>query len=275
MNPNTVALTTFTGSVVVTSPIPLAVSADQFEGNAPFEFIYPSQLSTNLLIPFLPADTGSVDVNVFNPGPNQAEVKLVLVQSDGTHTETRTATVDPLHTSTISVAASANVSYAYVTTANILRPVSPVAASAVIRSFNAGTAGAPGAVQRSDFAVVPAIPNRGFTKTTQIPFFAQGPDYFTLVQIDNLSSTQQTISVAARQADGSSLSSLCSSGSTRESLKRKTQETTMRRCFVFSVSIVPYFPCGRVTNRPPSVTIESDSSPLYRTVRGIQPTSAC
>src|SRR5215475_2728105 len=44
VNPNTVALTSFTGSVVVTSPVPLAVSADQFEGNTPFEFFYPSEL---------------------------------------------------------------------------------------------------------------------------------------------------------------------------------------------------------------------------------------
>ena len=205
VNPNTVALTTFNGSVVVTSPVPLAVSADQFEGNSPFEFFYPSELSASLLIPFLPGDTASVDVNVFNPGPNQAEVKVVLVQSNGQHGTSRTATLDPLHTTTINVSASANVAYAYVTTANILRPISPVAASAVIRNFSTGTAGAPGAVQRTDFAVVPAIPNQGFSKTTQIPFFAQGPDYFSLVQIDNLSSVQQTISVTATQADGTPL----------------------------------------------------------------------
>ena len=95
VNPNTVALTSFTGSVVVTSPVPLAVSADQFEGNTPFEFFYPSELSQNLLIPFLPVDSASADVNVFNPGPNVAEVKVALVQSDGSHTQTRTATVDP------------------------------------------------------------------------------------------------------------------------------------------------------------------------------------
>src|SRR5438874_10507167 len=117
------------------------------------------------------------------------------MESSGAHTQTRTATVDPLHTTTVSVAGSANVSYAYVTTANILRPISPVAASAVIRNLNAGQAGAPGAIARSDFAVVPAIPNQGFSKTTQIPFFAQGPDYFSLVQLVNLSSVQQTISV--------------------------------------------------------------------------------
>ena len=36
------------------------------------------------------------------------------------------------------------------------------------------------------------------SKTSIVPFFAQGPDYFTLVQIDNLSNVQQTISVSAK-----------------------------------------------------------------------------
>src|SRR5215471_18026191 len=80
VNPSTVSLTTFTGSVVISSPVQLAVSADQFEGATAFDFMYPSVLSTNLLIPFMPADQASVDVNIFNPGPNQAEVKVVLVQ---------------------------------------------------------------------------------------------------------------------------------------------------------------------------------------------------
>src|SRR5215472_3162299 len=35
-NPATVSLTTFTGSVVITSPLPVAASADQFEGATAF-----------------------------------------------------------------------------------------------------------------------------------------------------------------------------------------------------------------------------------------------
>jgi hypothetical protein len=197
VNPNTVALTSFTGSVVVTSAAKLTVSADQFEGNTAFDFIYPVQLASNLLIPFLGSDGGTVDVSIWNPGPNQAEVKLVLVTSGGAHNTTQTAVLDPLHTSTLHVSSGA--SYAFVTTANILRPESPVAASAVIHTFSPGTSGA---VSRSDFAVVPAVPQNGFSQTTQIPFFAQGPDYFSLVQIDNLANTQQTLSVTAKQADG-------------------------------------------------------------------------
>src|ERR1051326_2694674 len=199
VNPATVSLTTFTGTVVITSSVPLAASADQFEGATAFDFVYPSQVGTNLLIPFLPVSDASADVNVFNPGQNQAEVKVALVQSDGTHTQTRTATIDPLHTTTINVSAAANVSYAVVTTENILRPSSPIAASAIVRNFNTGVSGA---VPRTDIAVVPAVLNTGFTKTSEVPFFTQGPDYFSLVQIINMSSTQQTLLVSAKQADG-------------------------------------------------------------------------
>jgi hypothetical protein len=199
VNPNSVSLTSFSGSVVITSPSPLSVSADQFEGNTAFDFMYPSQLSSSLLIPFMPGDQASVDVNLFNPGPNQAEIKVALVQSSGAHTTTRTATLDPLHTTTINVASSANVQYAIVTTENVLRPITPVAASATVRNFNTGVTGA---VARSDFTIVPAIPLNLFTTTSTIPYFAQGPDYFTLVQIENLSNVQQTLSVSAKKADG-------------------------------------------------------------------------
>jgi hypothetical protein len=202
VNPTTVALSTFTGSVVVSGPLPLTVSADQFEGSTAFDFIYPSQLSTNLVIPFLSADSASVDVNVFNPGPNQAEVKVVLMQSSGAHTDARTATVDPLHTTTINIPSSGNVSYAFVVTANLLRPNSPVAANAIIRSF---APGASGAVPRTDFTVVPAIPQNQFVTTSVLPFFAQGPDYFSIVQVDNLASSEQTVSITATRADGTPL----------------------------------------------------------------------
>src|SRR5262245_51838391 len=150
VNPTTLALTSFSGSVIVSGPLPLAVSADRFEGSTAFDFIYPSELSTNLVIPYVPSGA-LIDINVFNPGPNQAEVKVVLMQSSGAHTEVRTASVEALHTSTISLPSSSSVAYAFVVTANLLRPDSPVAASAVIRGFVPGSTGA---VPRTDFAVV-------------------------------------------------------------------------------------------------------------------------
>src|SRR5262245_30163835 len=90
VNPTSLALTSFKGSVVVSGPLPLAVSSDQFEGTA-FDYIYPSELSTKLVIPIAHGGGGATDVNVFNPGPNQAEVKVVLMQANGAHTEVRTA----------------------------------------------------------------------------------------------------------------------------------------------------------------------------------------
>jgi hypothetical protein len=200
VTPASVSLTTFTGSVVITAPVQLAVSADQFEGTTAFDFMYPSPVGPTLLIPFTGAEVASVDVNLFNPGPNQAEVKVALVQSNGVHTTTRTALLDPQHSTTITLSSGTSASYVFVTTSNILRPVAPVAASAVIRSFNP-SAVVTGAVPRTDIAIVPATIANNATKTSA-PFFTQGPDYFTLVQIENLSNTTQTISVAATQTNG-------------------------------------------------------------------------
>ena len=201
VNPSTVALNNFTGSVVVTGPLPLTSSGERFEGTTAFDFIYPAEPSGNLVIPFLPSGA-TVDVNIFNPGPNQAEVKVVLMQSSGAHIESRTATVDALHTTTINIASSTAVAYAFVVTTNLLRPDSPVAANAVIRSFAPGTSGA---VPRTDFAVVSAVPKERFGPTSTVPFFAQGPDYFSMVQVDNLSSSEQTVSILATRGDGTPL----------------------------------------------------------------------
>src|SRR5262249_27107018 len=72
-----------------------------------------------------------------------------------------------------------------------------------IHSFDTGVSGA---VQRSDIAVVPAVPQASLTtRTTEIPFFAQEPNYFTDVQIDNISNVRQTLSVTAKRSDGSLL----------------------------------------------------------------------
>jgi hypothetical protein len=49
---------------------------------------------------------------------------------------------------------------------------------------------------------VGSVPATITSTKTSVPFFTQGPDYFTLVQIVNLANTTQTISVTATQADG-------------------------------------------------------------------------
>jgi len=177
VNATTLALNTFTGSVVVSGPLPLATSVERFEGSTAFDYIYPSQAASTLVIPFVPTGA-SVDVNVFNPSPNQAEVKVVLMQPSGAHTEARTATLDPQHTTTINLPASSNVAYAFIVTGNILRPDSPVAANAVIRNFAPGVSGA---VARTDFGVVTAVPQNQFSTVSTVPFYALGPDYFSLV----------------------------------------------------------------------------------------------
>src|ERR1051325_11366893 len=55
VNASTLGVVSFTGSVVVSGPLSLAVSADRFEGATAFDFIYPSEPSSSLVIPFLPS----------------------------------------------------------------------------------------------------------------------------------------------------------------------------------------------------------------------------
>src|SRR5262249_60385977 len=134
------------------------------DGRIAFYLIYLAEAAKELVIPLL-ASGAFTDVNIFNPSPNQAEVKVVLMQPSGAHTEARTATLDPLHTTTINIPSTSNVAYAFVVTANLLRPDSPVAANAVIRSFAVGTSGA---VPRTDFAVVPAVPRDQFSTASSV-----------------------------------------------------------------------------------------------------------
>src|SRR5262245_41857419 len=78
-HPTSAGITDFTGSVVITSGLPLTVSGSLFSGDTPFDFILPSEISTSLVIPFAPLDTASIDVNVFNPGTEQAEVRVIPI----------------------------------------------------------------------------------------------------------------------------------------------------------------------------------------------------
>src|SRR5271154_6633588 len=63
LDPTAVSETAFTGSVEVTSPLPLAACAfvtstdgATTTGTAPFDYIAPAQQGTELVIPFAPAD---------------------------------------------------------------------------------------------------------------------------------------------------------------------------------------------------------------------------
>src|SRR5262249_58308873 len=62
-----------------------------------------------------------------------------------------------------------------------------------------------GSVARKALAVLSAVPQDRFRTKSSVPFYAQGPDYFTLVQVDNLSSSQQTVAITATRADGTPL----------------------------------------------------------------------
>ncbi len=198
VDPTAVSLTTFQGSVVVTSPLPLAASAISSNGTNPFDYVPPAQQGNYLVVPFAPADTGTVLLNVFNPGINQAIVKATLVKTDGTEVSTVSATLNPDNTTTMSLGASPGATHVYVRSTSLFGGDRPVAVSAFINNFTPGVAGA---IQRTDFAIVPATPV-GTSLSTTIPYFAQGDDYFNIVEAVNVSNNEQTMILTAYNADG-------------------------------------------------------------------------
>jgi len=203
LNPTSVGLTTFAGTIVVTSGLPVAVSASVFPGDTSFDFVYPSQPGTELLVPFAPLDTASIDVNLFNPGIEQAQVSVVMLKDDGNIQSSSTTTLDPSHSTTVSLAATPNTTHLVIRTASLFTGDRPVAANAVIRNYSPS---ASGAVLRTDFAVVTALPISNASMSTTLPYFATGSDYFTIVLVTNLTNSSQTVSITAKALDGTNVS---------------------------------------------------------------------
>ena len=202
LNPTSVGLTTFSGTIVVTSGLPMAVSASVFPGDNSLDFVYPSQPATELLIPFAPLDSASIDVNLFNPGIEQAQVTVVMLKDDGNIQTSSTTTLDPSHSTTMSLTTTANTTHLFIRTTSLFTGDRPVAANAVIRSYSPS---ASGAVLRTDFAAVTALPISNASTTTALPYFATGSDYFTIVEVTNLTNSSQTVSITAKALDGTNV----------------------------------------------------------------------
>jgi hypothetical protein len=203
LNSTSAGVTDFSGSVVIASGLPLTVSASLFSGDTPFDFILPSESATSLVIPFAPLDNASMDLNVFNPGTEQAQVRVIPIKSDGTQDSATTATIDAKHSTTVNLAATAGVTHIIIRSSGWFRGDRPVAANAFIRDYGPS---AVGAVRRTDFAVLPALPLSPAPASTTIPFFVQGEDFFSIVEIVNLTDGEQTFTVTARHSNGSVIS---------------------------------------------------------------------
>jgi hypothetical protein len=197
---NTVAagVSDFTGSVVMNSAVPLAVSATRFNSESGFEVIQPALPSTWLVVPFSPFGVASVQVNLFNPGTEQAEVRIVPVRADGTQDSVTTSIVEAKQSRTVSVSA-ANSTHLMLRTSSLFRGDRPIVANAEIQGYQPSTAGA---VQREDFAIIPATPMASAGTTALLPYFSHGEDAFAQIQVVNLDTSKRSITLTARDKNG-------------------------------------------------------------------------
>jgi len=189
----------FTGSVILSSTLPLAATSSLFNGSTAFEFIPPSKPGSTLVIPFAPLNSASVSVNVFNPGTEEAQVRVVPETQIATEQAITTGTIEAKSSSTFNFAITGGVTHIFIRTSSLFRDDRPVVANATINTY---TPPAPGAVARTDFAVVPAFPTDGAGTTTTIPYFAQGQDFFTNVEAVNVTDFPQNIVLTARDQTG-------------------------------------------------------------------------
>lgn len=209
VDPTAVQQTAFSGSIEVTSPVPLAASAvqNQTVGAAvfnaeQFDYMPSATAASELVIPFAPADGSGVVLNIFNPGTDQAVVRVVTVKTNGVEVGTQSVTVNPDNTSQLNIGNSPGTTHIFVRSAALFGGDRPVAVNAFINGWTPTTAGVAGAIERTDFAITPAIPFTTSTTTT-IPYYAEGNGFFSVVQAVNLSNLQQTLTLTAYSGCGS------------------------------------------------------------------------
>jgi hypothetical protein len=198
LNAVAAGLTDFTGSMVVNSPVPVAVSATRFTAESGFEVIQPSPPGTWLVVPFTPLGLATVQVNLFNPGTEQAEVRIVPIRADGTQDSVTTSILEAKHSRTVSVSA-ANSTHLMLRTSSLFRSDRPIVANAEIQGYQPSTAGA---VQRQDFAVMPATPITSAGAMALLPYFSHGEDAFAQIQVVNLGNFKQSVTLTARDKNG-------------------------------------------------------------------------
>ena len=187
----------FGGSTVISSALPVAVTATIFEDEGSFEHLTPVTPGIEVVIPFAPA-FATIDLKIFNPGALDAQVTVVLIGADGTQIGTRPRSVGSNQTINESVFSEA-VASIVVRSSNFFLGGRELASSALIRNFTPDSAGG---VPRTDLAYVPGLVVQNQGPTADVPLFVQGDGYFSILQVVNNSNGAQTVNVSARDLDG-------------------------------------------------------------------------
>lgn len=203
-------LTSFTGTAVITSAVPLSVMATLANQSGFVESAGPATNSTNLIVPFGPGTSGNMKVTLFNGDANQGIAVIAAMTSAGSTVGAVQRILPGLGTFSESVAEMfpqpvfsfpRDVSHLVIRTpTNVFGTERKIYAQAILGDFSAA---AEGVVRpRNDSIIVNGVPANSTSLNTTIPFFVQGADYFTLVQAINTTDTPSSVLLTARDPDG-------------------------------------------------------------------------
>ena len=236
------ALSSFEGSVVLTSAVRLSAVATIAAGNE-FETVPAFEATVNpqnpllgapeLIVPLSQGTTGQMQLTVFNPNNSQTSVIITPVQSNGLFMSSVQTTLPALGTLRENIAslfpqpASGPVDMSHLlirVPTSIFGPGQGVFAEAEMVNFSDPTEGIP--APRADFSAVNGVSINDAASSGTIPFFTVGGDYATEVQFINTSVTPATVTLTANGLDGNIVPgtvpttiSLAPSGAVRHNLQ--------------------------------------------------------
>jgi hypothetical protein len=201
-------LSSFGGSIMVTSSVPLSVVATPVDSAGRLETVQAAATSTELIIPFGPGNTGSAEVTVFNGEQAATSVVIAAIDPTGETVAVAQRTIPDFGTlveNTNSLFPQAafsqprNIAHIVVrATTNVFGSQRRIYAQAILRSF----ADPLDAIAINDPGTSPGIPSSSGTLTANVPFFAQGGAFTTMLQIINTSTSAGQVTLTARGPDG-------------------------------------------------------------------------
>jgi hypothetical protein len=202
-------LSSFEGSVIVTSAVPLSVTA-RLSAAGGFETVTPATASNTLIVPFSQGTTGRMQVTMFNPDSTQANVVMSIVGADGSILGNVSRTV-PALTTTIEdlsvtlpqsgVGGPRDISHVLVRVpSTIFGSDHRIFAQSEMINFSDPSQGV--LAPHADFSSVTAMPISSAVLSGTIPFFVQGGAYVTELQFINTSNSPGTVTVTARDSAG-------------------------------------------------------------------------
>ncbi|MBI2150401.1 MAG: hypothetical protein HYU27_07330 [Acidobacteria bacterium] len=233
LTPASFGLSSFDGSVVIDSSAPLSVLA-ALGGPGGIEIVGPAASSNTLFIPFSEGTTGNMQLTLFNEESTSTTVVITAVAPGGSNLGVVQRVIPGLTTLTESVSAlfpkpasgsSRDISHLVIRVAsNVFGAARRVYGQAEMIGFQDTREGI--LYPFSDFAAVAGAPLSSSINSGIVPFFAQGSDYVTLLQVINTANLAGSVTLTAKGPDGNIIAGtepvrldLPANGAIRKSLK--------------------------------------------------------